>query len=427
MELENINIREEHYADVHDMKPKWWMRWGIMTVFVILTVLVFLGYIVKYPDVIRSDFKLTTNKPSVTLPIFQGQQISVVLKKNYEEVIANEPIIVLANESNYKDVLFLHKELKQFSFRKEDILLFFDKYLEKSLQLGNLIESDWISFSNELLEYYKIVKLDSYQSQISFLKKELQKQRQLQREYIGLTRTDKKQEVLIKEKIKSDSVLYSKGVISRIAFNTNKRVAVENIKALKQDNLALKRVNLEIIRLTNTIENQENNEVENLLSRRLGIRKSLNRLLSSIELWKRKNLVTSPIKGTVNFIQDIKAGGFYEGNTVVITPKNTSFYALAQVPFIGAGKIENKQRTVLKLNDYPYREYGVINGNVSELNTVSGEKFYLAKVVLNENKLSSYGKQIELQENMTGVCEIITKDRSILQRVFEKVTYAFTR
>ena len=112
---------------------------------------------------------------------------------------------------------------------------------------------------------------------------------------------------------------------------------------------------------------------------------------------------------------------------MIITPEDKNYYASIQIPFAGAGKVEKEQRTVLKLNDYPYREYGIIEGQLDELSAIAGESFYLGKVILEKNKISSYGKKITLRESMTGICEIITKDRSILERLFEKITYAFTR
>jgi hypothetical protein len=81
-EVEQINLREEYYTDVHNMNPKWWMRWGIGLVFIIFSILLVLGYIIKYPDVIKSEFRLSANNPSVTLPISNGNQIKKIFKNN---------------------------------------------------------------------------------------------------------------------------------------------------------------------------------------------------------------------------------------------------------------------------------------------------------------------------------------------------------
>jgi hypothetical protein len=248
----------------------------------------------------------------------------------------------------------------------------------------------------------------------------------LRNHYKNLIITDNKQKELLKIKIETDSLLFSKGVISKNSFNNSKNNFLETKKSLEKNDLAKKRVDLEITRLKNGISNYSSNEIENLISRKLGIRKSLNQLRSSIDLWKRKHLLISPITGSVNFIQDIKIGGFYEGNVLIVSPKNQDYYASIKIPFAGAGKAKISQKTILKFSEYPYREYGVIESKLYELNSIAGENFYLGKVKINNSeKISSYNKKIMLRENMSGIGEIITNDRSILERLFEKITYVF--
>jgi multidrug efflux pump subunit AcrA (membrane-fusion protein) len=254
MEIKQVDIREKYYNDIHNMKPKWWMRWGFLSVFVVLFITLSLGYIVKYPDVIRSEFRLTTNKPSVTLPLGVGAQIEHIFVKDKDSVTPNTTLLIIKNNSNYRDVFLLKKAINNFSFEKDSIIQFFDHFLNYDLQLGDVIENDWITFSSELLDYYKIVKLDSYQSQVDFLKNELRRQYQLKRQYIQLKNTDGQQKLLLDKKIKTDSILFSKGVISKMELNTNKRSFFSNSKILQQNNLALKRINLDITRLENSIK-----------------------------------------------------------------------------------------------------------------------------------------------------------------------------
>jgi len=427
MEIKDISFREEYYDDIHNMRPKWWMRWGILSVFIILLVILFLGHFIKYPDIISSEFRLTTNKPSITLPLEKRVQIEEILIDDKKNVEPNTPLLIIKNNSNYKDVFLLKNAVDKFSFKRDSIINFFNRFLDYDLQLGDFIEDDWIAFSNQLLEYYKIEQLDSYRSQIDFLKNELNRQYQLKSQYNNLIKTDIEQKRLLDKKIEADSILYSKGVISKMEFNTNKREYFDNSKLLQQNNLSLKRINLDIVRLENSIKTYGKNEEENLLQQKLQIRKSLNRLKSSILSWERNFMLVSPINGQVVFIQDLKKSAFYQGNVMVITPTNKNFYAILKIPFEGAGKIEKGQEVILKLYDYPYREFGTLEGHLKEFSPVADENHYLGKVKINLNQISSYGKDIKIKENMGGIGEIITNDRSILGRIFEKILYAFRK
>jgi len=179
VEIKDIDFREEYYNNVHNMKPNWWMRWGISSVFIVLIIILTLSYVVKYPDVIVSELRLTTNKPSVTLPLSKGSQIDKLLINNATFVNSGSHILILKNNSNYDDVVFLKKKIEQFVFQKDSIIRFFERSINYDLQLGDIVENDWISLSAELLEFYKIEKLGSFKSQTDFLRNELSKQHQL--------------------------------------------------------------------------------------------------------------------------------------------------------------------------------------------------------------------------------------------------------
>lgn len=425
MELKNVDLREEYYTQVHNMKPKWWMKWGILFILFIISIIFVLAYIVKYPDVISCEIKIITDKPSVMLPILQGSQIEEIFIKNNSKVTVNDNLIVIKNNANYRDVLLLDKELQIFSLNNEYIFNFFDRFLTKDMQLGNLIENDWMTFSNELLIFYKIKKLNFYQSQIDFLEKELSKQIKIKSQYKNLVINDEKQKILINKKIEVDSVLFVNNLSSKIEFNLNKQDYYNRSNNLEQNSLSLNRLNLEITRLQNNIQNYKNTETEILLTQQLSIRKSLNKLKSSIATWKKNFMLISPIDGKLSFIQNIEKNKYTEGNAIIVVPEGDSYYGTISIPIIGAGKAKIGQKVIIKLNDYPYREFGVLTGSLIELYPVSNEKAYVGKVLFDNINISSYNKKITIKENLNGIAEVITNDRNILERIFQTILYAF--
>ncbi len=423
--LDKIDIREEYYQEVYNMSPNWWMRRGISVVFLILFVMLFLSYVIKYPDTIQSEFRLSTDNPSITLPSLTKKRIQTIFVKNNSSVKANDHLLVFANDSDYDDIMFLEKNLKDFSFNREFIIPFFEKSILKNMQLGHPIEQNWYAFSNLLLEFYNIKELASYENRIEFLDEEIQKQLELKKHFNNLVLLDEKQRILQDEKLKVDSILLSKGVLSRNDFRNSRANYLVSKRKLQQNQLSMERANLELVRLNNKVEGLKIDENITSLKLELNIREAYNRLMTSIKQWKTENLFISNIAGTVSYIQDIKSGGFYKGDIIVISPLKKEFYALLQIPFTGAGKVEESSKTILKIYDYPYREFGNITGKITELNSVAGENFYLGKVAIDTKAKTTYNKKIVLKENMTGIGEIITKDRSILERLFEKLIYAF--
>jgi len=427
-EINELDIRDEFFTQIHEMKPKWWMRWAILIVFLILMIIISLGIIVKYPDVIVSEFKLTTNSPSITLPFMGNAQVEKIFIKNGDKVKPGTNILVVNNNSNYKDIFYLEEQLNTFSFQRDSILAFFKRHIGSNLELADDLENSWTLFSTELLEYYKIEELESYQLQISSLSNELTKQLELKKHYEDLQVTDDKHIGLLDQKIRTDSILYAKGVTSKMEYNAHQRDYLNRKESLHHNELELERLNLQILKLQSSIKIYTNGEKEKLTERQLGIRKSFNKLKASIKSWKFQYLLTSPIEGKVVFLQELKKNSFFKGNAVVIVPEGKNFYAQLRIPLVGAGKMEEGQRVILKLNDYPYKEYGTLEGALTKFSVVSEGEYYLGSVreIKNNLKLTK-NKNILLKENISGIAEIVTKDRSVIGRVFEKIIYAFNQ
>jgi len=384
-----------------------------------------LGYLIRYPDTIQSEFRLSTDNPSITLPSLNKKQIETIFVKNNSFVNADDHLLVFTNDSDYEDVMFLEKNLKDFSFERVSDISFFEKFILKNFQLGHPIEQNWNAFSNLVFELYNITELNFYENKINLLDAEIQKQLKLKRHYNRLVFLDEQQKILEDENLEVDSILLRKGVLSKYDFRNSKDNYLEAKKKLQQNQLSMERTDLQIVRLNNKVKGLKTDENLNSLKLKLNLRKAYNKLMTSIKRWKSDNVFVSNIDGTVSYIQDIKAGGFYKGDIVVVSPLKKEFYALMQIPFKGAGKVEKSSKAILKIYDYPYREFGIITGKIKELNSVAGENFYLGKVNIDTDMASSYNKEIILKENMTGIGEIITNDRSILERLFEKLIYAF--
>lgn len=427
MELPLIELREEYHREVHRMKPRWWMKYGILTVFFVLVTILVLSVAVRYPDVIYTEVRLTTSKPSVRLPLPPGSQIGHLLVKDNEIVNAGQHLLVINNAGRYQDVISLKGAIAGFSFARDSMLLFFERFQGQDWQLGNLIENDWIAFTAALLEYYKIESLASYQSRIGQLQKELQQQQQLYTHYEQLARSGLQQQALMDDKLATDSLLFREGVISKMSYNGSRREYLNNYRSIQQSDLALKQAQLEMVRLENSIAELRTQEKERRLEQQVQLRAALNQLRSSLAQWEKSYVLSAPVGGQISFLQPLKEGGFTEGNALIVTPKEKHFYGSLNIPFTGAGKVVPGQQVIIKLTDYPYREYGILSGRLTELAPVAGESYYLGKVNFQTGSRSSFAKTINLKENMSGTAEIVTHDRHLLGRLFEKVIYAFKR
>jgi multidrug efflux pump subunit AcrA (membrane-fusion protein) len=425
MNLGELDLREEFFGDVYMMKPSWWMRWGVTVFLGIFILLFFLAYIVRYPDIIKCEIRISTTKPSITFQLPEDAEIQKILVNNNAAVKQNTNLLVFRNSANYKDVLALDKAIVNFSYDDDKLTAFFEKYVGANMQLGETIEGEWTSFSNELLLYYKIRKMNSFQSQIKYLDDEVDGLKRLQTHYSTLLQIDDKQNEINEEKMKIDSILSSQKVLSRVDNYTNRQNYYSKLSELKQNQIQVTRIGAEIVKLMNNKKSLMSNEKQSLLTQSVSIRTSLGRLHAAIEAWKKRCLFVAPFQGKVHFLQNLEEGNIFAGKLLTVLPDSTSHFIKANISVEGAGKVRVGQRVLIKLNDYPYKEYGVIEGKLSEFSLISDEKFYVGRIDFKYPDIAKH--KISIKDNMRGIGEIITNDRSLLERVFSNILYVFNK
>lgn len=88
------------------------------------------------------------------------------------------------------------------------------------------------------------------------------------------------------------------------------------------------------------------------------------------------------------------------------------------IPLKRAGEIKIGSKVIIKLFDYPYKEYGTIETNISFLSPIA-DSIYIGTVILNRNLFfTNQLKNIQMKHNMKGKAEIIVEDKSLFHRIF---------
>jgi len=69
----------------------------------------------------------------------------------------------------------------------------------------------------------------------------------------------------------------------------------------------------------------------------------------------------------------------------------------------------------------------MIIGKISNLSKVPKNNSYVAEVVLPNKLNTTYNKTLEFKQQMQGSAEIITLDRTLMERVFNKFRFLFKK
>ena len=204
----------------------------------------------------------------------------------------------------------------------------------------------------------------------------------------------------------------------------NKKSAYENIRT------QLANIKIQISQLKSNLidlQLQQEKEQNTLL---IKLHSAYKNLLAQLDIWENRYLLIAPVAGKCVFAhfrtknQNITAG---EAVMTIIPAKAEKIIGRMMLPVRGAGKVKTGQRVNIRLENFPYMEFGQLEGNISKIAEVPDEKgFYYIEVQFPDGMVTSYGKTIPFSQNIRGQAEVITKNIRLLYRIIQPVRSLFT-
>jgi len=192
---------------------------------------------------------------------------------------------------------------------------------------------------------------------------------------------------------------------------------LEKQSSITQNKLEIQRITLE--------------ENENIQKSYAELVASRNDLINALNQWKEKYVQYAPIDGELEYL------GFWRNNIYVnsgdelftIIPEETVMIGEVHIPSTGAGKVEIGQLANVKLQNYPYDEYGYLQGKVNSISRLTNKlktkegkaNTYLVSIIFPEGTITNFGKELSIDFETEGQVEIITKDKRLIERLFDNL------
>jgi hypothetical protein len=107
-------------------------------------------------------------------------------------------------------------------------------------------------------------------------------------------------------------------------------------------------------------------------------------------------------------------------NVMNIVPTSQEITGTVRIPVHSFDKVKCGQKVNIKFDNYPYTQYGVVNGKVISISEVPKDNYYSAEVSITGGLVTNYKKNIFFEQGMQGDAEIITDDRRLLERIFAR-------
>lgn len=85
-----------------------------------------------------------------------------------------------------------------------------------------------------------------------------------------------------------------------------------------------------------------------------------------------------------------------------------------------SSKVKNGQTVQIKLESYPFEEFGMLLGKVRSISSVPKDNHYLIDVEFPDGLVTSYGKRLDFRQEMKGTASIVTEELSLFDRIFNQ-------
>lgn len=425
-EQDRIELRSEDVQEILGTPPGWLVRWGTLVVLLAVGALLAVSWFLEYPDVVEAEVTLTTTVPPVEVVARTDGHIDSFLVNEQSSVKAGDLLVVLKSTADFLQVQRL------------------DRLVDNWQQAGNngtweTIETPYNLQIGEVQPAYStfIQNLENFRFGTTRRAPSVTSNNSGVYQQISRLNTsiadDERNKTRLKSQIDTAQAQYRRGLQSGVLSSMeleNARTHIDDIqRGYDEANEAIIRKQNEILLLRRSINDASLDRTEDLTASTVQLRESLQALRSALDRWKQTYLLTAPIDGRVALNSTYFSASQYvkQGDQVlaIVPPQNNQIIGRLLLPIEGSGKVKPGQQVYIKLESYPYPEYGAVLGIVRSKSLVPKDKKYSIVVepeLTADGRLkTTFGKPVEFEQQLLGKAEIVTEKKRFLERVTEQV------
>lgn len=415
--LMDEDIHSEDLQEIISKPPSWLLKRGIT--FIVLTIFMLFGltFFIRYPEVVPVSMKFNTSSaPKVLTGKVTGNLVKILVKDG-TAVDKNTDIAYLESVADHHQVLHLLDKMKQVRSSTIELADLKDIVTPTELELGE-VQNSYQNFYLAYLNYVAINKEGIYQKRKNFIQNEVKyinEQNQRIQQSFDL---QKRELALAEEEYAKYQILAEKKVISQLELQQKEALLLAKRQSIPQTENTI--IGNQSSRLS---KDKEMSEINNqMFEEEKKFYQSLNTFISDAENWKKQYVISSPAKGTLiygDFLQEnqlIKMGEelFY------VNANKDDYYGEIMIPQSKSSKVKVGQEVLIKVQSYPYQEYGYLRGRIDYISDIPiRDSVFFSKVILNRNEKDSV---IKLKPGILADGDIITENQSIIKRIWLNLT-----
>jgi len=425
MEIKDLEFRSEEAQEVLTRMPSWIIRWGMTVLLAVVVILFFLSYLVKYPDTIQAKVNITTQDLPARIISKHNGKIARFFVKESQEVKAGQHLALLENTADYTDVIKIQEWFNRFHAQliKTNILT---SPLPDKVNLG-IAQNSYAATLKAIREHKFFTVKDFDISKISQINEQIASYEVLKARLIEQKKIMNASFKLSTRKSDNDKLYLKKEVISQLEFDNNEKQYLKEKSELESaeiqvinTQIKIQELEKQVLELSQNQEQTDNDQLDDLKKLALNLE-------ADLASWHENYLLKAPVDGVVSFFRFWSENQYVdEGAEIMfIKPENQLLFAYTYIDSDNFGKIKTGQEAKIRLDGYPFKEFGVVSGIVVSKSEIARDGKYMVKFSLPQGLKTSYNKDLDFTQEMQGEVRIITEDLRLIERVFYQFRYIF--
>ena len=416
--------RSEEVQDIIERMPTRWCAWVALIVSMLMSMLIGLSFLISYPDTVDGEVSITGANAPLRLVSRSNGRLHL-LKEPNQTISQNATIAYIESGASYNDVQLLKAYLERSP-----------KTLPSNLKLGELGGS-YNSYLIAVEHWERLMKSDRYKTMRKSIEAQIGSNKEVVQQLSNSLGFKEKVLYNLQKAMERDSILASKKVVSKseLEQTQNSLLTQAEAEASLRSSQLMKQAEIKTSQIE--IARSHIEEDEQLEAAYIDMMAKRNLLQTELRLWEEKYVIKAPTNGKLDYL------GFWRENLMIkegvelftILPQHGEIMGEAYIPAIGAGKVKVGQLVNVKLNDYPYDEFGLLCGKVVSISPLINKvqmnnavvETYLVRIALPQGATTNFDHKLSLNFESKGTAEIVTKPKRLIERLFDNLKAKSTK
>ena len=422
--IERFNVYSDEVEEVLSRPPRWLFLTGNTIIGLVVLFLLFLSWLVKYPDVLVTSAVISSEVAPVKVVSRSEGLLSELRVRDGDRVGQDSVLAVVTSEIDYGDLLKFESFIEgvdAYMFKGRQKVQF-----PEDLQIGELT-LDYAEMKSLFQNYISLSQSHPYYKEASKIRSQIRATAEMIDE-LENSKTQAHEQIDIAEKnLDRQRQLFEEDIISAIDLENTEYAFINQQSKINNVNIRVKELYTNIESLNRQYESLSKTEKRSIAEVKSRINSVINKIKAQIDLWKSRHLITSPESGTCTYLSFLQRNQSVESRQelFIISPETDAFTVRGKLPIVKSGQVKVGQKVILKLLSFPFKEHGVLTARVSKISLIPDGEGYMFFADLENGLVTNYDTELPYKPMLQASAEIVLEDLRLIERVFYEIKNLF--